>query len=286
MVKKEKLVKKIFRLLRRAKVPRWLHRFGPKKYEFWQHFLALLVMQECKLSFRRVEILLLELGFICPTYSALCKIVKRLPLAIFQLLLKATIQLKSIAVAAIDSTGFTRTNPSGHYLWRIDRRKPIKQSVKLGILADTHSKKILSARIRALPAHDIRDAKYLLEKSPVFQKFLVGDTAYDAESLHKFCFDNNIKSVIKPRKNVKRGFYRKQMRKFYEEKIYHKRSNVESAFSKLKRLFGSDVRCQSARTQRAEIYCKLIAYNLSIFLSLLDFFNRAIALQNFIYFRL
>lgn len=265
MAKETKLVKKIFRLFRRANVPRWLHKFGPKKYTLWQHLLALFLKQELNLSYRRACALLSDFGIKVPTYSALCKLAKRLPLAIFQLLLNATICLKSIAVAAIDSTGFARTNPSGHYLWRIDRHKPIKQSVKLSILADATSHKILSARIRALPAHDIRDVKYLISKTKILPKTLVGDSAYDAESLHKFAYLKGIRTVIKPRKNVRRGFYRRKMRRFYSEKIYHKRENVESTFSRLKQLHGGSVRCRTARTQRAEIFCKLIAHNLSIF---------------------
>jgi transposase len=273
MTKEAKLVKKVKGLLKHAKVPRFLHRFGPKKYKFWQHFLALFVKQELNLSYRRVEALLSDFGIKVPTYSALCKCVKRLPLAIFRLLLNATIGLKSIAVAAIDSTGFTRTNPSGHYLQRIDRLKPIKQSVKLSVLADAKSHKILSARIRALPAHDIRDAKYLIGKTQVLPKVLVGDSAYDAESLHKLAFDKGFKTVIKPRRNVRRGFYRRKMQQFYSERIYHKRENVESTFSRLKQLHGGSVRCRTARTQRAEIFCKIIAHNLSIFLDFSDFFN-------------
>ena len=282
MTKTSRLVNKIKCLLKRAAVPRWLHHFGPKKYQFWQHFLALLIKQELNLSYRRACALLSDFGFKIPTYSALCKIAKRLPLRLWQALLKATVGLKSIAAAAIDSTGFTRTNPSGHYIWRIDRRKPIKQAVKVSILADAGSKKILTARIRALPAHDIRDAKYLINRASAMPFILLGDSAYDAESLYEFCYDKNIIAIVKPRKNVKRGFYRHKMWRFYTEELYHKRSCVEAVFSRLKRLYGGSVRCRTARTQRAELFCRMIVYNLSIFLlkflsflELFEIFNKA-----------
>jgi len=54
-------------------MPRWLHHFGPKKYEFWQHALVLLVKQECKQGYRRACNLLRELGHTVPTYSAVAK---------------------------------------------------------------------------------------------------------------------------------------------------------------------------------------------------------------------
>jgi len=41
MEKKTKLTNKVKRLLKRLRCPRWLHHFGPKKYEFWQHAVVL-----------------------------------------------------------------------------------------------------------------------------------------------------------------------------------------------------------------------------------------------------
>ena len=76
MGKENKLVNKIKRLIRKAGLPRWLHHFGPKKYEFWQHAIAFLVKQECRLGYRRVSRLLSWLSFHVPTYSALAKMVK------------------------------------------------------------------------------------------------------------------------------------------------------------------------------------------------------------------
>ena len=55
MKKEIRLVNKVKRLLRRLGMPRWLHHFGPKKYEFYQHFAALLVRAFCQLSYRRVK---------------------------------------------------------------------------------------------------------------------------------------------------------------------------------------------------------------------------------------
>jgi len=94
MEKKAKLINKVKRLLKRLGCPRWLHHFGPKKYEFWQHIAALLVKQECKLGYRRVSRLLDYLGFDVPTYSALAKMVKRIPLVLWQNILKLTASFK------------------------------------------------------------------------------------------------------------------------------------------------------------------------------------------------
>ena len=168
-------------------------------------------------------------------------------------------------IAAVDSTGISRNNPSWHYTKRINSKKPIKGYIKLSTFLDTRRKKLLALRVRAKPRHDIKDFNYLLRQYSNFNK-LVGDTAYDAEMIHKKCFDTDIITVIKPRKNVRRGFYRKKQMKFYSEKTYHRRSMIESGFGSLKRKYGSSTLAKTITTQRAEIYCKATLYNLSLIL--------------------
>ena len=80
MKKEVKLAKKIHRLLKQLNQREYLHHFGPKKYKFSQHVFALLMMQVCKLSFRRVVNILFLLEIEVPTYSALCKCRKRIPI--------------------------------------------------------------------------------------------------------------------------------------------------------------------------------------------------------------
>ena len=140
MEKEVKLVKKIKRLLKRMNCPRWLHHFGPKTYEFYQHVVALLLKECFKLSFRRVSKLLNMLRVDVPTYSTLCKMRKRIPLWIWKKILQLTVDFNSYLVA-VDSTGLSRTNPSWHYVKRIDRKKPIKSYIKLSSFFDTRRKK-------------------------------------------------------------------------------------------------------------------------------------------------
>ena len=45
---------------------------------------------------------------------------------------------------------------------------------------------------------------------------------------------------------------------------YHARSNVESTFSALKRLFGAAVRSKTPHAQVNEILCKALCFNLSV----------------------
>ena len=263
MKKEKRQVNKIKRLLKRLGCPRWLHHYGPKKFEFYIHVLCLLMKEACKLSFRRVSSILGMLGFDVPSYSALCKMRKRIPLWMWNKILQLTAEFDSYIVA-VDSTGFSRQNPSFHYIKRIDRKNPVKSYVKLSSFFDTRKKKFIALRIRAKPRHDVLDVPCLLKQRSNMKK-LVGDSAYDAESIHELAHEYDIITVIKPRKNVKRGYFRKKQLRHYSERTYHRRSIHESGHSGLKRRNGSTVMANTISAQRAEIYCKFIAYNLRLY---------------------
>ncbi len=258
-----KLVKKLESLLKQLNSREYLHHFGPKKYKFRQHVFALLFMQVARFSFRRVSEILSMLGFKVPTYSALCKSRKRIPLTLWNSLLHLSSGVKH-DIVAIDSTGFSRVNPSYHYIKRIDREKPIKSYVKQSSLFDTENRKFIAIKVRGKPRHDIIDVKPLL-KSYCRMQCLLGDTAYDAEEIHEICFNKQIQTLIKPRKNVKRGFYRRKQMKNYSEEKYHQRSLIESGQGAVKRKYGGYTLAKKVRAIKAELYCKAIAYNLRLF---------------------
>ena len=261
MKKTNKLTRKIKRFLKSIGCPRYLHHFGPKKYETSEHILALMLKEVCRMSFRRLANFLKMLGFEVPTYSALCKSRKRIPKWIWNKLLKLTAGLSS-GIVAIDGTGFSRTNPSFHYIKRIDRREPVKNYSKLSAIFDIIRRKFLALRIRMKPRHDVKDAKQLIKKTK--PKKLFADTGYDSEKIHEFCYWNKIQTFIKPRKNVRiRGFRKMQMEN-YSEKEYHQRSLIESGFGSLKRKYGGSVSGKKVWSVGAEINCKAICHNLML----------------------
>ena len=265
MEKRDSLINKVKGLLDKTNVPEWLHHFGPKKFKFFDHFLALLIKKACQLSFRRTSKLLKSLGFKVPSYSALCKMRLRLPKKLWDAFLHQTIPQRPVRVAAIDGTTLTRTNPSWHYTQRIGRKSPIKQPLKLSALVETAGKKrILALRVRAKNSHDVKDVRYLLKSSPSKMNILVADKGYDAEWIHELVFDMNMTSMIPTRKNSKKGFFRKKMKKQFRQRTYHRREMVERVFSALKQKYGQCVKAKSWKTQTAEVYCAAILHNLDL----------------------
>lgn len=263
MKKETKLLKKLELLLKKLNCREYLHHFGPKKFKFVHHACALLLKETLKCSFRRISKLLNLLNVKVPTYSALCKSRKRIPIAVWQKLLCFTAGISSGNVA-IDGTGFSRTNPSFHYLKRIDSKRPVKRFAKLSALFDLVKKKFLGLKIRTKPRHDIKDAKPLISATRNVNK-LFADTGYDAESLHRYCLERKIQTIIKPRKNVKRGWARRRQMKNYSERDYHQRSLIESGFGSLKRKYGGSVMAKKAKGVKVEIYCKAISHNLMLY---------------------
>lgn len=261
MKKEERLVNKIKCLLRRAKIPRFLHHYGPKKYEFYKHAFALIIKQECKLSFRRVSKLFRSLGFVVPSYSALAKMLKRVPLSIWRLMLKMSNSSK-VDLAAIDSTGLTRPSPSVHYIKRIDKPYNIETPFKLSILADVKTKKIIALRLRAKQRHDMKDVFYLLKRSCKIN-ILLADKAYDSEELHEYAFWNKFLTVIPTKKATRKGFFRKKMQKNFDINLYNKRSAIETVFFMLKRKYGETITSLKFPSQRADLYCRAIAHNIN-----------------------
>lgn len=261
MKKQSSLTTKIKRLLQNLKFPEFLHHFGPKKYKLLDHVTSLLLIEVCQLSLRRIEKISNLFGQKCPTYSALCKSRKRIPIKLWQKLLKLTAGLSSGKVA-IDGTGFSKTNPSFHYLKRIDGLNP-KNYAKLSALLDLETKKFLMMRIRTTPRHDMQDVKYLLKRTENMKKFY-GDSGYDTEWLHELCYWSGIQTYIPPRRNVKLRKFRKKQMENWDKKEYNLRSNVESGFSAIKRKYGGSVRAKRIEGMRAEILLKGIAHNLEL----------------------
>ena len=261
MKKEKRLVNKVRCLIRQAGLPRFLHRFGPRKFLLWQLCLGLLIKEAFRLSYRRAMKFLDEFYGIKLHWTTLQKFRKRVPLVIWQTLLKCTAN-NSIAVAAIDGTSMQRHNPSMHYLKRIDREEKISVPIYLNVAIDVIRRKFLSIRHHATKSGEISDVPYLIKQSPKEIELVVLDKLYDSESLHRYFRERGTYSIVPVKRNWARGQLRKQLKDCFDYTLYWQRNLIESLFSALKRVFGNHLRGLTARTQRAEIYMRLIAYNL------------------------
>ena len=260
MDKETKLVKKVRRLLRRLGCPRWLHRYGPKTYEFIEHLSALVVRWYARLSYRRTKTLLDLLGIRCPGKSSLNRTSRKQDSGFWQRVLAATSGVAHLI--ALDATGFSRSSPSYHYLRRIDGQMP-RVPVKVSAAYDTRRKKFCAASVRVLPASELRDAAKLLKRS--CPRIAVADKGYSSEKLYEFADEQGILLMVPPRRNVRKGFYRRKALRRFRLRTYNRRQIVESAFSSVKRTLGGSVSSRSVRGIRTDVYGRLACHNLFSF---------------------
>ncbi len=265
MKEKSGLINKIKHLLSKIGAPKRLHRFGPKIYNLWQHVFALFVKANCCLSYRRTTNFLRSLGFKVATKSTLQRYAAKLRLAFWQKLFTETISRIS-KIVSMDGTGLERTKASQHYIKRIDGKLSFCKGFHFGIIVGENSK-ILSLRIRKKYSHDMKDARYLASRLPNKPEIMLMDKGYDSEALHKYFASQNIWSIAPVRKNMKRGYYRKKMKTNFPQKLYNKRSRVESIFHAFKQKFGSNISSKNISPARTEVYCKAILHNIALMIN-------------------
>ena len=194
-------------------------------------------------------------------WTTLQKAAKRLPRALWQSLLASTIETDTVYLAAVDGTGFSRSAPSHYFLQRIDREGPIGRPIQAVTMVDVEKRKFLSGVFYAKPHGETKRVPTLHRQSPVTPDVLLMDKGFDAEWLHQWLNENGTFSIAPARKNCRRGTHRKLMRDCIDWYLYWQRNIVESLFAALKKLFGNTLLSKDARMINAEMFCRLIAYN-------------------------
>jgi len=274
---KRTLIQKINGLMRQARVPVYLHHFGPKKYTSLQHCKAWLLKEKLKCSWQTfVDDFAFYFLDDIPDRSTLIKFVHRLPAWLKNKLVFLSAGTEPAEYGAIDSTGLSRTGASNYYLKRIDRDEPMKRSLKLSLY--TSKRRILAFRLRSKWCGDTLDVKYLLDHSPVIAETNCLDKGYDSNDVHQEFRDRGVYSIIAVRKGCKRGQYRKEMRDYFDHQQYWERNCSEYNNSSIKRCFGNYVRSIKFVAQHSEVSARIILHNIKQMLQRL--FHRSLIFSN------
>ncbi len=181
---------------------------------------------------------------------------------------------KEPITVVIDSTGLSTTT-KGAYIenkWRGEKRK----FLKLHIMADEETKKIVGFRVTNEQTHDSREFIPLVKEVSKKKKIakVHGDAAYDSRKNFNLLEEKGIEPAIKVKKNsatLSRGspLRRKQtliMKKFgfdrwKEIKDYGKRWIAEIVFSSFKRVLGEALHSKKFLSQKTEATFKVMLYN-------------------------
>jgi transposase len=177
-------------------------------------------------------------------------------------------------IFAVDSTGFSSNKFVKWYDHKYGRERSEHAWLKLHAVVGVKSNVVVAAQVLDKDSADSPQFKALLEKTT--ENFHVGDFTADKAYLSH---DNlglvdalGATPLIPFKTNSTCGEPGSLWAKMYgyftyrrEDFLrrYHQRSNIESSFSAIKRLFGDAVRSKSAVAMRNEVLCKLVAFNLT-----------------------
>lgn len=273
-------------------LPEYSHEFSPKKFTQHQLFACLVLKSFLKTDYRGVAEHLRD----CPSLGATIGLTKvphftTLQKAARRLLKRkdvdqlvgSTLKLamgrkKTVALAAIDSTGLQSHHCSSYYVKRRSRVQNIWQTTtytrfpKVGIVCDISNHLILEAQASRGPCPDVADFKAPLERATrlVNIRNIVADAGYDSESNHAFAREElNVQSIIpanagRPTKKPASGKYRRRMQIRFNKKKHGQRWQCETVISMIKRRQATATSGRSYWSQCRDLYLMALTHNIMI----------------------
>jgi len=263
MTTQRRLIDIVKGVVRRARLPRFFNRKGRRWHPTWQQYLCHLVYTGHAPSWPRAARFMRDFYGVQMDWTCWRKALLKWPAWAWAAVARASAGDAACRVAAIDGTTLARSHPSQHYYTHIlggRTARPLQQVVMI----DVTRRKFLAWRLRARPRGETRDVPYLWRHAPVKPEGVLMDKGYDAEWVHEWLDAHGAWSVAPTRRRCRRGRHRKVLRDCFDYGLYWQRNLVESLIGAVKRLYGGHVRGRTWRAQRAEVYSKLIAYNLGV----------------------
>ena len=176
-------------------------------------------------------------------------------------------------MAAIDSTGLESRYTSRYYVWRKGYKRFLRyQWPKVTVICDCETHLFAACIVTRGPSNDSPQFKPAILQASKFVNFayLLADAAYDGEHNHKICREQlGIKETLIPlnkRRSRKwpKSKYRRQMKTQFDKERFNQRWQVESAFSRNKRLLGSALRATTEQSRERECLLRILTHNLMI----------------------
>ena len=183
-------------------------------------------------------------------------------------------------MAAVDSTGYDARPVSGYFVRRCGRRGTQRRWPKLTAVADTRTHLILAASVTRGPRQDapqlLPAVRQAARRATV--DTLLADAGYDSEDNHATCREAlGIRSTVialnwrGSRKWPKARYRRQMVRRFRRKprgsrsrRVYGRRAQAESVFSRNKRRLGATVAAVVWAYQKTEILLKVFAHNVML----------------------
>lgn len=272
----KKLMKTTGRFLRRHDVP--LHWSKQKNEQYNTHQMLVLYILFC-LSDIAIDRFgewakMLDLSSIgltqAPHYSTMWRAWRRFSPRFLRNLVKQSGKGGRDKCVALDPTHFQITRPSIAYCKRIKRKLERLPNRKTTIATGTRSLRIIDAFIAKECHRNGLDDMGKVAGPWMKNKTIAADTEFDAEErFHQIVFSFGGKGVAPLRhKNIPiwrtHGSRRKQLRRRWPGRSYHRRPMAETINSMLKRGMSDHLRGRTVWQQARHFYAKCFAHNMIV----------------------
>ena len=270
-------------------VPRYSSEFSNRLYDVHIKIGVLIMRQYLDASFREICSMLSSMkvwkGKV-PDHSTFVKFSKRIDAGLLDRTLWAMAHMLcgNDMVIAVDSTGFSCSNASRHFVKRLketgskigytnDAKKGFS---KASLAVDTSTKMILACDCIDSNNADVKRMTFLIDDladGGFSVAFVVADKGYDAEYVHVEIKERMnatafipLRNMSKPAKLGRRetrtsGFNRGRMKFFFDKEKYNMRSIVETVNSMVKRKMSDTVYGRTEHTRHKEVLLRCIAHN-------------------------
>jgi transposase len=202
-----------------------------------------------------------------------------------ELITASSLPMKAVeADFAVDSSGFSTSRYVRWFNRKYGREVDNREWVKLHLMCGVNTKIVTAVDVSGWTAHDTNYFVPLLERTAAHFgiREVSADKAYlshknlsAVEALGGMPFVPFKSNTLEPTKG---GTWAKMYHLFmYEREAfmehYHKRSNIETAFSMIKGKFGSALRSKSDTGQINEALCKVLAHNICVLIHAMHALN-------------
>jgi len=202
-----------------------------------------------------------------------------------ELITASSLPMKAVeADFAVDSSGFSTSRYVRWFNRKYGREVDNREWVKVHLMCGVNTKIVTAVDVSGWTAHDTNYFVPLLERTAAHFEIreVSADKAYlshkslsAVEAVGGMPFVPFKSNTLEP---TKAGTWAKMYHLFmYEREAfmqhYHKRSNIETAFSMIKGKFGSALRSKSDTGQINEALCKVLAHNICILIHAMHALN-------------
>jgi len=173
---------------------------------------------------------------------------------------------------AIDSTGLETHHISRHFVNCTKRPSYFRRIwPKITVVCDTQTHLIASCIVTRGPSYDFGLFEQAVGEAykQVRFKRMLADGGYDSEVNHRvareiFGMETMIKLNLRGFNRQPKGKHRRQTKEKFDKKIYNNRWQIESVFSRNKRLLGSALRNRTEVSRERECLLRVLTHNLMI----------------------